>query len=325
MQVDKVPVGRKGSTRSDKLITDYLSRHSASAASKSVEDHSGHSGRQPLAALENLQAALSHLHVAFDSDKPAKNAGSKSMATAHSGPGGTNGPHYGAGARSNKAQVLRSNGMQGQSSRLQSHPIQCSPIPQTACNSDARIVRMDQDQPACCLFRHDPADSTAAQLVTSPATPVQTDNHSSSSDRTEQTVPPSTCTSTSAEYDMLTSDCQPGAQPAAAANTPAAMQYTPDHTPTVYCTPYDSSPTYARYTMFESPPSNGKERWYTPGTNPDTCDSYDVATHLTGCAVSPSPSLSRPDSPSLLYGHGSAFSTDVVGQGNDISSEWLTK
>ena len=316
LQVDKAPLERNSSTRSDKLITDYLSRHSASAASKSVEDHIG---RQPLAALQNLQAALSNLHVAYDLNKPAKNAGSKLMATAHIGPAGSNVPQYGAGARSNQTQVIRSNAMQAQSIRPQSHTIHCTPTPETACCSDASKV-----QPACCLLQHDPAGFTAAQLANSPSTPLQTDYHSSISDKTKHTVPTLTCIGTSAEQDMSTSDhCQPGAEPAAA-NTPATVQYTPDYTPAVYCTPDDSSPTHAHFATFESPPSNGKECWYTPGTTHDTCDSDDVATDLTECASSPSNFLSRPDSPSLLYGQGSAFSADTLGQGNDVSSQWLT-
>ena len=324
MQADKAPEERNGSTRSDKLITDYLSRHSASAT-KAVEVHGG---RQPLAALENLQAALSNLHVAYDLNKPAKIAGSKPMVSAPSGAEGTNVPWYSARVTSNGVQVIRSNDMQAQSSGLQSHPIQCCPIPETASRSDTSKVQLDADQSACCLFQHDPAGSTAAHLDTSPSTSLQTDNHSSVSDRTEQSTPALTCSNTSAEQNMLMSDdCLPGAQRTAAANTPAAMQHTPDYTPTVYCTPCESSPTYAHCTAFESPPPNGKELWYTPGTNLDSCDSHmhDVSTHLTECAFSSSDSLSRPDSPSLLYGQGCAFSVDILGQENSMSSQWLTK
>ena len=321
--MDKAPVERNGSTRSDKLITDYLSRHSASAASKSVE---GHSSRHPLAALENLQAALSNLSVAYDFDKPAENAESKPMAMAHSGPAGSDALQHAAEATSSEVQVIRSNDIKAQSSRLQSHPIQCSPVPETACCSYTGKVQLDSNHPACCLFQHDPAGSTAPHLTNSPSTPLQTDNHSSILGRTEQSTPLLTSTSTFAGQDRSSSDdCLPGALPAAAASTPAALQHTPDYTPTVYCTPYDSSPTYAHYTMAESPPANVKERWYTPGTNLDTCDPHGVSTQLTECAFSPSHSLSRPDSPSLLYGQGSAFSADMLGKENDISSQWLTR
>ena len=210
--------------------------------------------------------------------------------------------------------------------RLQSHPMPSSPVPETACCSYTSKVQLDSDQPACCLFQHDPAGSTAAHLTMSLLTPLQTDNHSSIFGRTEQSTRTLTSTSTFTEQDRLVSDaCLPETLPAAAANTPAALQYTPDYTPTVYCTPYDSSPTYAHYTTAESPPANVKERWYTPGTNLDTCDSHDVSAHLTANAFSSSHSLSRPDSPSLLYGQGSAFSADILGQENDISSQWLTK
>ena len=319
MQVNKAPAESKSSTRSDKQITDYLSRHSA-FASNSLEDHSG---RQPLAALENLQAALSNLHVAYDLNKPAAIAGGRPMASAPSGAEGTNVPQYGAGITSSGVHVIRSNDMQAQPSRLQSHPIQCSPDPETASCSDTRKAQLDA-QPACRLFQCDPG-SIAAHVATSPSTPLQTDNHSNMSDTTEQSMPTLTCISTSATQYMLRSDdCVPGAQPAPAGNTPAAIQYTPDYTPSLYCTPCDLSPTYTQYTAFKSPPTNGKERWYTPGTNVDSCDSHDVSTHQTECALSRSHSLSRPDSPSLLYGQGSAFSADILGQENDISSQWLT-
>lgn len=311
----------RNSSRSDKLITDYLSRHSASAASKSSSEIPG--ARQPFTALENLQAALCNLHMAHDMNKSAKTAGSKHIVTAQSGPadGSSMLPDV-AEARSNEVHMISDNDTKAQASRLQSHPIECSPTPETACSTSR--VQLGSDQPACRLFQCDPA-VTLELRANSPSTPLQTDNHSSMSDRTEQSAPTLTCAST---LDISASDdCLQRAQPAAAAAayTPAAMQHTPDHTPSVYFTPYDSSPTYAHHAVLESPPPDGKEHWYSPGTIPDSGGSYAVGAHLTGCAFTPSHSFSRPDSPTLLTCQGSAFSADVLCQENDISSQWLLK
>lgn len=298
------------------MITDYLSRHSASAASKSSQIPGA---RQPFTALENLQAALSNLHMAHDMNKSAKTAGSKPMGAAHTGPAeGSSMLPYVAEARSNEVQMISGNDTKAQASRLQSHPIECSPTPETACSSYTSRVQLGSDQPACCLFQCDLAGSPSVLHDNSTSTPLQTDNHSSMSDRTEQ--------SASVEQDISASDgCLQRAQSAAAAYTPAAMQHTPDHTPSVYFTPYDSSPTYAHHAVLESPPPDGKERWYSPGTIPDMGESYAVRSHQTGCAFTPRHSLSRPDSPTLLTCQGSAFSADILSQENDISSQWLLK
>lgn len=83
---------------------------------------------------------------------------------------------------------------------------------------------------------------------------------------------------------------------------------------------------YAHHTAVESPSPDGDERWYSPGITLETSnlDAQDAAIHTLGCEMSPGHFFSRPDSPSLLYGQGSAFSVDVLGQENDVSSQWLT-
>lgn len=233
---------------------------------------------------------------------------------------------YVAEARSNEVQMISCNDTKAQASRLQSHPIECSPTPETARRSYTSRVHLGSDQPACCLFQCDPAGSPSVLHANSPSTPLQTDNHSGMSDKTEQSAPTLMCASTSVEQDVSASDeVLQRAQPAAAAYTPTAVQHTPDHTPSVYFTPYDSSPTCAHHAALGSPPPDGKEHWYSPGTIADIGESYAVHTHLTGCAFSPNHSLSRPDSPTLLTCQGSAFSADILSQENDVSSQWLWK
>lgn len=251
-------------------------------------------------------------------NKSAKAAGSKPIVTAHGGPaeGSSMLPHV-AEARSNEVHMMSGNDTKAQTSRLQSHPIECSPTPETACKSKSR-VQLGSDQPACSLVTCDLAGLPSVLHANSPSTPLQTDNHSSMSDRTEQSAPTLTWASTSVEQNVSASEyCLQRAQPAAAASTPAAMQHTPDHSPSVYFTP--SSPTYAHHTALGSPPPDGKEHWYSPGTILDIGGPYAVR------AFSPSHSLSRPDSPTLLTCQGSAFSADILSQENDISSQWLLK
>ena len=312
---------QSGSTKSDKLISDYLSRHSASAAKESPQGRQS-LGRQPLAALENLQAALSNLHVAYDLNKAAKKAESTPVSQCV------------AEARSDEVrldvdevQARHSNDTEQQSSRLQSHLILCSPSPETTCTSFTSKVQVASDKPACCLFQHDPAKAPSPDVATSPLTPLQTTTCSRMLDRTEQYAPVLTCTGTSMEQDLLTTASHARkAEPVSAPCTPAAVQSTAEHSPTVYCTPHGSSPVSAHiHTAIESPSPDDQEQWYTPETIPDnTFNSQEVATHLTECAFSPGHSFSRPDSPSLLYGQGSAFSADVLDQEDNSSSHWLT-
>lgn len=311
MQVDDVaPAECCGSTRSDKLITDYLSRHSANTCLK------GHAVRQPLAALENLQAALSDLHVAYELKKPSKKTDSKPVFAHHSRPVAGYGVYqHNADARSREVQAEHSRAFtQRQSIMLQSHPIQCSPLPETASTSRASRVQATAHETECCLVQDKPAAfPSSAPLQTCCSLP----------DTIEQKG--SILTSTSMAQDLTSESTPCRAGPVTAAYIPADLQYTAEHSPTVYCTPHGSSPTFARQTAFESPSPNNSEQWYSPGTILDTSSlsSHDDDTHLTGCKSSADHFLNRPDSPSLLYGRGSVFSVDVLGQENNVSSQWL--
>ncbi|KAL0048589.1 hypothetical protein WJX82_006599 [Trebouxia sp. C0006] len=67
-QASKPQFRRPDPTTTDKLITDYLSRH---AVSGNVSFSKQRLGRQPLASMENLQEALSELQLAVKSSRQA--------------------------------------------------------------------------------------------------------------------------------------------------------------------------------------------------------------------------------------------------------------
>lgn len=317
LQVDVAQAEQCGSTRSDKLISDYLSRHSA------TKPLQGHAVRHPLAALENLQAALSDLHVAYDLDKPAKKFDSKPVVAHHSGQAaGGRVYRYAASSRSQE-DVLKADEFQSEhhltqqhSPRLEPHPSQCSPVAETACTSGASGVQITSDETGCCLVQCNPATfpSPMPLHATCYSLPDEIEQESS------------TLNSTTTAQDSISASTPCRADSVTAALTPAALLYTAEHSPSVYCTPHGSSPMFAHHTMVESPSPDGDEGWYSPGMILETCilDAHDPARHPPGCDLSPGRCFSRPDSPSLLYGQGSAFSVDVLGQENDVSSQWLT-
>lgn len=321
MQGDKS--NRQSSTRSDKLITDYLSRQSASHASRAAQ---GQAVRPPLAALENLQEALSELQLAYGMSRPAVTSIRHCRLTFKAGQ--TADSNVDQGVRPNREQAEMNHAItQERSAMLQSHPIQCSPIPDTHCVSRVANEHPISEEPASRLHSLSAAASTLTGPAACPSTPVQSVCHNTEPDRAEQgslsVAQSSTKLKDSSAIHMLS--VKPAAFAYTSADAPPLT--TSEGTPTAYFTPHESASRSAN--QFHSPSPDGTECWYTPSTSEGSAFNDDGVSHNIAIqldhTLSSGQSISRADSPSLLYGQGSAFSAETLGQGNDLSSQWLIR
>ena len=340
-QADKTAAQRHDETTTDKLISDYLLRHSGANAKPARQS----TVRQPLAALENLQEALSDLQiqVAYDLSRSGtadNQPGNRSFKTqaATSGSGLLNSRGQTGQPQSKASSPVRVHAAERRAARLQSYPIQCSPIPDIPCVS--RLNDNDDTQHSSCrLFSHAsilalPADlaAAAADLLTR-MQPVdgRLPKHAEQSD---------VCTKHGSSFsvqgvptgDLVAHQPEPLVQtpaPSAAAPMPAC-----EASPTVYSTPHVAPAIHADQALSDQVLSPGIDtRWYTPMSSgsleADTQtatglqDSWADRQHQQALVNSPMHYPSRADSPSLLYGRGSAFHADTLDVANDLSNQWL--
>jgi len=115
--------------------------------------------------------------------------------------------------------------------------------------------------------------------------------------------------------------------------TPAAgIQATIADRLTPYFTPNSLSRRYCHGSCSQpSPPGATEEFWYTPNSADssaciDSAFLEDFSTHSRPllAKISPGSMIDRADSPSLLYGEGSAFSKEVLEESISSLGQWLT-
>lgn len=307
-------------TATDKLITDYLTRHSASGSHQSAKRHIG---RQPLAAMENLQEALTDLQLAVESSRPvcasnkaallphshvldsSRDYGSQAVAEA----GGTIAP-----TRS----VSQEESADLQSHTVQSYPTHCSPALDSKCVSRASTVPSVAHEHECsgATYSHSvPCHNVAA--ASGPLHEADVDRLAASgaaiaSMTTDQHIDQS-------RVDMQSDPRTPNGNLLWEASASGRTPYFTQQFQSIISSP--------------SPHVAGDEQWFTPtGIDSPGCETNDAEgcdksydhDYLIGAAVSPGNTLDRSDSPSLLYGKGSAFNTDVLGEDNGFLGHWLT-
>ena len=80
-----------------------------------------------------------------------------------------------------------------------------------------------------------------------------------------------------------------------------------------------------------SPPGATEEFWYTPNSGDSSacmdnavCEDFSTHSHLYDAKISSGSMINRADSPSLLYGKGSAFSKEVLEESIGPLGQWLT-
>ena len=303
------------------MITAYLSRQSG--ANKLTQ---GGAARQPLAALENLQEALSELHLAYDLSRSAVTPTSRALPTSNSGQtAGSSITKFKPGGKDEmKHHHIAEFSAQQQSAEQQADTIQGHPASQ---RHDVPLVGVHEGatDPAGRPCQHGSAQSSSADDAAEPTTPLQSGNSYRAQNRAEQSAQSMTSTSSSsAEVYLLTSDG------ASQMPVPAATQTFFGTSPTVYCTPHAMHPSLNEQALsFRSPLLDDEEHWYTPMSTEKSALNADIASshiaNLSQHTLTPGDEVSRADSPSLLYGRGSAFSTDMLGQENEVSSHWLTE
>ena len=316
MQGDKTVARHQDSSASDKLITAYLSRQSG--ANKPSQ---GFAARQPLAALENLQEALSELHLAYDLSKSAVMSTSQPLNACNNGQtaGSSTTKFRPSGKRQGLHHRIVDLPAQQQSAMRQSEPNQGYPSSKIH-NVPLVGVHIDASDPAGRPCQRDSAEFAAADGAAEPSTPLQPGSRCQAQNRAEQSAQSMTSTcGSSVGMDLLTS--APAVQLPLAALTQTNLK----DSPTAYLTPHaiDPSPNELAWSCQSPSP----EHWYTPMSTANSASNA-ASNHTAGLAEhtsSPGHSIRRADSPSLLYGWGSAFSTDLLGQENEVSSHWLTQ
>ena len=185
---------------------------------------------------------------------------------------------------------------------------------------------VDISQHSSTHLRHDLEDGITVRDQAAPDCAVQTVHRNSIS-------PQFVTTSQSHPYNCLPSpNISPVSHVSRTPNDVAAWS-APGNTDTPYFTPCDSSLQRPQSTSAPPSPSRvSKEEWYTPDSRRSSeCDVEDTANSDEVVVSTPfgadqkvGYTIGRADSPSLLYGEGSAFNTELLEQASGLSGLWLT-
>ncbi|DBA69235.1 TPA: hypothetical protein ACH3X2_012979 [Trebouxia sp. C0005] len=276
-------------------------------------------GRQPLASMENLQEALSELQSAVKSSRQAY-APVKSSNNVMADSFGRDSTQRAAEAA---AQAVSGN--HGSQHDIASQTTTDDPVSlqDTDCAQQASAVASDCQQHVHQHRAHDPGCNDAAAIH-------DINPDADLSHRTTMSGS-ATATATSCNDNIHDAASLHGLQ--TDPGTPAAgIQVTIADRLTPYFTPNSLSCHQCHDSCSQSsPPGATEELWYTPNSGDasacmDNAFCEDVSTHSCpfDAMISPGSIIDRADSPSLLYGKGSAFSKEVLEESVGSLGQWLT-
>lgn len=312
LQANNLQFKRPAPATTDKLITDYLTRHSAPGYASTRQF-----GRQPLAAMENLQEALTELQLAVGSSRQAC-ALVKPPDTTTTCRSAAKGACHASEAVSSIPVTCHQDVA----------PQACMPVSATDCAPNASTVASE-----CQERRMSPIPSGSKAPAAQENDPdADLDNR------------PITCGNPTAavhdanlQNDESTGGMQRDPGTPAGALTPS----TPADSLTPYFTPNNSSlPMYQGLSLSQSSLGDHEEQWYTPpsagcsafsASNIASCEANSITNTCTLGALDTLESvvldsmLDRAGSPILLYGKGGVFSTDFLQDSNGPQGHWLTQ
>ncbi|DBA76187.1 hypothetical protein WJX77_002574 [Trebouxia sp. C0004] len=307
---------RPDPTTTDKLITDYLSRHSVPGNASFSKQRLG---RQPLASMENLQEALSGLQLAVKSSRQAY-APVKSSDNAMADNIGKDNRQRAAEAAGQAVSGTHGNQHDTAPQTSTDNPVS---LQDKDCAQQASAVASGFQQQLHQQRAHDPGCSDeAARHDINPDVKLRLMTTMSGS---------TTATATSCNDNIHDAASLHGLQ--TDPGTPAAgIQVTIADRLTPYFTPSSLSHRRCHGSCSQpSPPGATEELWYTPNSGDSSacmdnafCDDFSTQSHPFDTQISPGSTIDRADSPSLLYGKGSAFSKEILEESMGALGQWLT-